>query len=204
MDYSRDQEHMESNLLDTILSSVGCVGEDRENVLVAQEGEWRNLLAKFRSDHHMHHSRHDASYDDQHRRMVMLHNSSVVGEKIVKVAQSFVKTKLTDEVKNATDVLPPEVLEDKGRLYQALLSFEEVAIWTKAQKHMEVGCFVRISFLHEIRLPYLYFLLSDYHLGALEICSHSVRPAKCIRLRDSSAPNLHYYVSLRKVHRISR
>lgn len=49
--------------------------------MIAYEGEWRNILAKLRSD-------------EEHRRMVMMHNSAVVGEKIVKVAQSYVKDKL--------------------------------------------------------------------------------------------------------------
>ena len=64
--------------------------------MIAYEGEWRNLLAKLRSDHHyhLHHAQNQAEYDEEHRRMVMMHNSAVVGEKIVKVAQSYVKDKL--------------------------------------------------------------------------------------------------------------
>lgn len=59
--------------------------------MIAYEGEWRNILAKLRSDHHL---QKQAEYDEEHRRMVMMHNSAVVGEKIVKVAQSYVKDKL--------------------------------------------------------------------------------------------------------------
>ena len=71
----------------------------------------------------------------------MLQNASLVGEKIVKAAQSYVKTKLTEAVREATEHMPPEVLEEKGRMYEFLLEMEDVQTWTKAQKHMEVCCY---------------------------------------------------------------
>ena len=67
----------------------------------------------------------------------MMHNSSVVGEKIVKVAQSFVKDKLRDAVKEATSNMPPEVLDNEELLYQVLEHNDEVNLWTKARRHME-------------------------------------------------------------------
>jgi len=138
MDYSREPENMESKLLDTTLASVGCTSpEDKARVLIAYEGEWRNLLSKFRSDHRLHHAQNDVTYDEDHRRMVMMHNSSVVGEKIVKVAQSFVKDKLRDAVKEATSHMPPEVLDNEESLYQVLEHNDEVNLWTKARRHME-------------------------------------------------------------------
>ncbi len=92
MDYSREPETMQSRLLDTTLASVGCTSsEDKEQILIAYEGEWRNLLSKLRSDLKLRHAQDDASYDRKHRRMVMMHNSSIVGEKIVKVARNYVK-----------------------------------------------------------------------------------------------------------------
>ena len=138
MDYSREPENMESKLLDTTLASVGCTSpEDKAKVLIAYEGEWRNLLSKFRSDHRLHHAQNDVTYDEDHRRMVMMHNSGVVGEKIVKVAQSFVKDKLRDAVKEATSHMPPEVLDNEELLYQVLEQNDEVNLWTKARRHME-------------------------------------------------------------------
>ena len=138
MDYSREPENMESKLLDTTLASVGCTSpEDKAKVLIAYEGEWRNLLSKFRSDHRLHHAQNDVTYDEDHRRMVMMHNSSVVGEKIVKVAQSFVKDKLREAVKEATSHMPPEVLDNEELLYQVLEQNDEVNLWTKARRHME-------------------------------------------------------------------
>eukprot|EP00578_Thalassiosira_sp_NH16_P011946 CAMPEP_0181108712 /NCGR_PEP_ID=MMETSP1071-20121207/17780_1 /TAXON_ID=35127 /ORGANISM="Thalassiosira sp., Strain NH16" /LENGTH=323 /DNA_ID=CAMNT_0023192341 /DNA_START=409 /DNA_END=1380 /DNA_ORIENTATION=- len=113
---------MESKLLETTLASVGCTSpEDREKVLIAREGEWRNMLSKQQT----------------HGRMVMMHNASIVGEKIVTVAQSYVKDKLMDAVKDATDRMPPEVLENERLLYDALEMNEEVDLWTKARRSME-------------------------------------------------------------------
>lgn len=138
MDYAREPETMQSRLLDTTLASVGCTSsEDKERVLIAYEGEWRNLLAKLRSDLKLRHAQDDASYDQKHRRMVMMHNSSVVGEKIVKAARSYVKEKLTEAVREATSQMPPEVLEDETLLYELLERNEEVNLWTKARRHTE-------------------------------------------------------------------
>mmetsp|Transcript_24069 Transcript_24069/g.51967 ORF Transcript_24069/g.51967 Transcript_24069/m.51967 type:complete len:472 (-) Transcript_24069:62-1477(-) len=138
MDYSRDPKNTESKLLDTTLASVGCTSlEDKGKVLIAHEGEWKNLLSKFRSNHHLYHAQDDSTYDEEHRRMVMLHNASVVGEKIVNVAQSYVKGKLKEAVKDATNEMPPEVSENERLLYRALEMNEEVDEWTKASRHME-------------------------------------------------------------------
>jgi hypothetical protein len=138
MDYSREPETMQSRLLDTTFASVGCTSlEDREQILIAYEGEWRNLLSKLRSDLKLRIAHDDASYDQKHRRMVMMHNSSIVGEKIVKVARNYVKEKLTAVVKEATSQMPPEVLEDEILLYQLLERDDEVNLWTKARRHME-------------------------------------------------------------------
>lgn len=136
MDYSRDPTRMEIKLLDTILAGVGCISiEDRNGVLVASEGEWRNLLERFRSTH----SNGDGYDDDEYTRVVMLRNVAVVGERIVKVARAHVKQKLTEAVQEATARLPPEVLENEARLYNALEADEEVDGWTKAMRHMEVS-----------------------------------------------------------------
>ncbi|KAL7531209.1 hypothetical protein ACHAXR_003900 [Thalassiosira sp. AJA248-18] len=138
MDYSRDPEDTESKLLDTVLSSVGCTSpEDREKVLIAREGEWRHVLSKLRANHSLHHSQDDESYDETQRRMVMMQNASMVGEKIVKVAQSYANTQLMNAIKESTDRMPPEVLQDNERVYEALLKSDEVFLWNKAQKHME-------------------------------------------------------------------
>ena len=138
MDYSREPETMQSRLLDTTLASVGCTSsEDKEQILIAHEGEWRNLMSKLRSDLKLRHAQDDASYDRKHRQMVMMHNSSIVGEKIVKVARNYVKIQLLAAVKEATSQMPPEVLEDEILLYQLLERDDEVNLWTKARRHME-------------------------------------------------------------------
>jgi len=138
MDYSRDPKKMEASLLDTILAGVGCISpEDRAGVLVAYEGEWRTILASFRANHHRR-AEEDLAYDHEYRRVLMLRNVAVVGERIVKVAQSHVKQKLKEAVRDATSTLPPEVLENEARLYSALEQVEEVELWTRASRHMEV------------------------------------------------------------------
>lgn len=134
MDYSRDPTKMELSLLDTILTGVGCISsDDRDGVLVAREGEWMNLLERFRSSHAA-----VEAYDDEYTRMIMLRNVAVVGERIVKVARAHVKQQLAEAVREATSRLPPEVLENEARLYQALEEDEVVEGWTKAMRHMEV------------------------------------------------------------------
>lgn len=133
MDFSRDPKTTVSKLLHTTFASVGCTSpEDVAKVLVAREGEWRSLLSKFRSNHHL-----NEAEADLHSRMVMLNNASVVGEKIVTVAKSYVKAKLKEVVKEATSQMPPEVLENERLLYQALELNEEVDEWTKASRHMD-------------------------------------------------------------------
>lgn len=135
MDYSRDPRRMEIKLLDTILAGVGCISlEDRNGVMVAREGEWRNILDRFRA----HHNSSNDTNDDEYARVVMLRNVAIVGERIVKVARAHVKQKLAEAVQEATSHFPPEVLEHEGRLYEALEGDEEVEGWTKALKHMEV------------------------------------------------------------------
>ena len=138
MDYSREPAEMESNLMDTVLSGVGCTSaEEREKVLVAREGEWRTLLAKFRAEHPLRRAQDEEGYNEEHRRMVMMHNASIVGEKVVSVAKAYVKAKLTETVKEATEQMPPEILEDEKKLYRALLSIEEVQLWTRARAAMD-------------------------------------------------------------------
>ncbi|KAL7548694.1 hypothetical protein ACHAWF_011966 [Thalassiosira exigua] len=138
MDYSREPEHMESQMFNTVLTGVGCSSrEDQEKVLIAREGEWRHMLSKFRADHRLRRAQDEESYSEKHRRMVMLQNATVVGEKLVKVAQAHVKARLMDVVKQATSQMPPEILEDNEKVYEALLTLEEVQQWTKAEKHME-------------------------------------------------------------------
>jgi len=131
MDYSREPEYMESKLMETSLASVGCMGQDMDDVLVAREGGWRDMLSKFRSDRRL------RDYDEMHHRMVMLHNAAGVGEKIVKAAQSYVKGRLNEAVREATERLPPEVVEDKNLLYEVLRQLDDVELWVKAQSNME-------------------------------------------------------------------
>ena len=136
MDFSREPEKIQSSLLDTTLASVGCTSpEDKECVLIANEGQSKKLLSKLRSD--MRNIKDDESRDKLQKRMVMLQNSSIVGEKIVSVARSYVKEKLTEAVKVATSRMPPEVLEDEDMLYQLLERDEDVNLLTRARKHVE-------------------------------------------------------------------
>eukprot|EP00956_Cyclotella_meneghiniana_P021615 scaffold39524_cov62-Cyclotella_meneghiniana.AAC.4 len=128
MDYSRDPKKMQYNLLDTILAGVGCI--NREGVLVANEGEWRALLS---SDRHRLHG--DDSDEANHARAVMIRNVSMVGERIVKVARSYVKQKLEEAVRESSSKLPPDI--DEAHLYEALEYDEEVERWTRALRHME-------------------------------------------------------------------
>mmetsp|Transcript_14795 Transcript_14795/g.25260 ORF Transcript_14795/g.25260 Transcript_14795/m.25260 type:complete len:460 (-) Transcript_14795:48-1427(-) len=175
MDYSREPQGTESKLMDTTLASVGCVSpEDREKVLIAREGGWRNLLAKFRSDHPLHKVKGDSGYDEEHRRMVMLHNASGVGEKIVKAARSYVKEQLITAVKEGVNRMPPEVVEDENRLYHALQGLEDVNLWSKAQKHVEgTWRFVLIpspvpnAFVSEI-LPHRIFITTSMFEAFIE------------------------------------
>jgi hypothetical protein len=169
MDFSREKEIMEAKLLQTILSGVGCTSaEDRKNVLIAHEGDWRDLLSRFRANFHRHHTHDDASYEEHYHRMVMLRDVAIVGEKIIKVAQSYVKSKLTEVVKEAANYLPPEVLEDENRLYETLEGIEEVQMWSKARRHMEgewkfvlIPSGIPNAFVSEI-LPFRIFITTSF------------------------------------------
>lgn len=169
MDYSREPEITEDRLLDTTLASVGCTSfEEKSKVLIAHEGKWSNSLSKIHSIHQLRRAQDSGNYGDNYRRMVMLQHSSVVGENIVKAARAFVKGKLTEAVKEAKSQLPPEVLDDERRLYQALEMNEEVDLWTKARRHMERPWrFVLIpspipnAFVSEI-LPHQIFITTSF------------------------------------------
>jgi len=130
---------MEAKLLQTVLAGVGCTSpEDLEMVLIAHEGEdWRIVLSRLREKLQIFHSDNVERYKEHHHRMVMLRDVAKVGEKIIKVARSYVKSKLAEVVRDAVHQLPPEVQEDENRLYEALEQIEEVALWTKATRHME-------------------------------------------------------------------
>lgn len=140
MDYSRDPKKMQYNLLDTILAGVGCI--NREGVLVANEGEWRTLLSSERHRLHL----HGDSDEENHVRAVMLRNVSLVGERIVKVARSYVKQKLEEAVREASSKLPPDI--DEAHLYEALEYDEEVEGWTRALRHMEVRVLLILILLY--------------------------------------------------------
>lgn len=136
MDFSREPEKIKSGLLDTILTSVGCTStEDKKGVLIADEGQSMKLLSKLRYD--LRHAQDGASHDLLHQRMVMMQNSSMVGEKIVKGARAYVKDKLAEAVKETTSRMSPKILQDEDLLYQLLGLDEDVKLWTNAQKHME-------------------------------------------------------------------
>ena len=181
MDYSRDTIRMEMKLLDTILAGVGCIsGHDRRGVLVANEGEWKNISERF-------HATQGDGLDDEYARVVMLRNVAIVAEKIVKVARAHVKQKLADAVKEATADFPPEVLEDEGRLYEALEEVEEVELWTNALRHMEViNQVLLMSSTICADLLFLTVLHLLQILGAVEVCVDTYRLAKCIRFGDSA------------------
>ncbi|KAK1743713.1 metalloendopeptidase OMA1 [Skeletonema marinoi] len=139
MDFAREKEIMEAKLLQTVLAGVGCTSpEDLDMVLIAHEGEdWRIVLSRLREKFQIFHSDDMERYKEHHHRMVMLRDVAKVGEKIIKVARSYVKSKLAEVVRDAVNQLPPEVQEDEKRLYEALEQIEEVALWTKATRHME-------------------------------------------------------------------
>jgi len=139
MDFAREKEVMEAKILQTVLAGVGCTSpEDLEMVLIAHEGEdWRTVLSRFREKFQMFRAQDDERYREYHHRMVMLRDVAKVGEKIIKVARSYVKLKQAEVVQEAVKQLPPEVQEDENRLYEALEKNEEVERWTKATRHME-------------------------------------------------------------------
>jgi Zn-dependent protease with chaperone function len=139
MDYSREKDIMEAKILQTVLAGVGCTTpEDREMVLIAHEGEdWRTVLSRFREKFHLFHAQDLERYKEHHQRMVMLRDVAMVGEKILKVARSYVKSKLATVVREAVSQFPPEMQENEQVLYEALEGIEEVQLWTKARRHME-------------------------------------------------------------------
>ena len=136
MDFAREKEVMEAKLLQQVIAGVGCTKSS--DVLIAHEGEdWRTVLSRFREKFQVFHAHDPECYREHHHRMVMLRDVTVVGEKIIKVARSYVKSKLAEEVKEAVQKLPPEAKEDENRLYEALEEIKEVQMWTKARRHME-------------------------------------------------------------------
>eukprot|EP00986_Skeletonema_menzelii_P000585 scaffold162_cov143-Skeletonema_menzelii.AAC.4 len=139
MDFAREKEVMEAKLLQTVLAGVGCTSpEDLEMVLIANEGEdWRTVLSRFREKFQLYRAHDVERYKEHHHRMVMLRDVANVGEKIIIVARSYVKSKLAEAVRDAVKQLPPEVQEDENRLYEALEKIEEVELWTKATRQME-------------------------------------------------------------------
>ena len=102
MDFAREKEKMEAKLLQTVLAGVGCTSrEDREGVLIAHEGDWRHLLSRFKANFHRHHNANEdnSTYEEQYKRMIMLRDVAIVGEKIIKVARMLVKSQQQEAIK---------------------------------------------------------------------------------------------------------
>ncbi|KAL7519011.1 hypothetical protein ACHAWX_003813 [Stephanocyclus meneghinianus] len=128
MDYSRDPKKMEASLLDTILAGVGCISpEDRAGVLVAYEGEWRTILASFRANHRRK-VEEDPAYDHEYRKVLMLRNVAVVGERIVKGPWKYVL--IPSALPNAfvSEILPHRIFITTSLLQKFVSSQDELAL----------------------------------------------------------------------------
>lgn len=171
MDFAREKETMEAKLLQTVLAGVGCTSrEDREGVLIAHEGDWRNLLSRYKVNFHRHHATNEdnSTYEQQYKRMVMLRDVAIVGEKIIRVARMFVKSKQQEAIKEAAKNLPPEVLDNEYRLHEALEENKEVDMWSKARRHMQgewkfvlIPSVIPNAFVSEI-LPHRIFITTSF------------------------------------------
>ena len=117
IDYSRDPEQKQDDLLMSILAGVGCI--DRSRMKTAREGDWRN---RFLRD------------EDVQMRQVAL-----VGEKIIQVAKKYVDEEFGKVMAEKISELPDDVREREGEdgLSQLLLSDEELSFWAAAKQRMD-------------------------------------------------------------------
>ena len=160
IDYSRDPDKKQDELLTTILAGVGCYR--RDGVRTSTEGSWENknkamavaasaaaTIAKGRVENGTS-SEADGSNNSgangagggssattTYERERQFRRVGVVGERMTGVARKFVEQELKQVMTNRMQILPKEIVDDEDKLYRTLLQDDEFRLWAHAKQRMD-------------------------------------------------------------------
>ena len=155
IDYSRDPDQKQDELLTTILAGVGCYS--REGLRTSTEGSWGNrnkatavaasaaaTVVKGRvgddpgSDADgVNESGINGNTSTTYERERQFRRVGVVGERMTGVARKFVEEELRKAMSDRMKILPEDIVNDENKLYRTLLRDDEFRLWAHAKQRMD-------------------------------------------------------------------
>ena len=159
IDYSRDPDKKQDELLTTILAGVGCYR--RDGVRTSTEGSWENknkamavaasaaaTIAKGRvengtsseadgSNNYVANGAGGGNATTTYERERQFRRVGVVGERMTGVARKLVEQELQQVMTNRMQILPKEIVDDEDKLYRTLLKDDEFRLWAHAKQRMD-------------------------------------------------------------------
>ena len=159
IDYSRDPDQKQDELLTTILAGVGC--HSRDGLRTSTEGSWENrnkatavaasaaaTVVKGRvGDDTGNSTSSDAdgitesgtnsNTSTTYERERQFRRVGVVGERMTGVARKFVEEELGKVMSDRMKTLPEEIVNDENKLYRTLLKDDEFRLWAHAKQRMD-------------------------------------------------------------------
>ena len=155
IDYSRDPDQKQDELLTTILAGVGCYS--REGLRTSTEGSWGNrnkatavaasaaaTVVKGRvgddpgSDADgVNESGIYGNTSTTYERERQFRRVGVVGERMTGVARKFVEEELRKAMSDRMKILPEDIVNDENKLYRTLLRDDEFRLWAHAKQRMD-------------------------------------------------------------------
>ena len=147
IDYSRDPDKKQDELLATILAGVGC--HSRDDVRTSTEGSWSNknkatAVAASAAASVMK-GRGTAADDSEvqptsttiYERERQFRRVGTVAERMTGVARKFVDEELQKIMSARMEELPKSIVDDEDKLYRTLLRDDEFRLWAHAKQRME-------------------------------------------------------------------
>lgn len=161
IDYSRDPDQKQDELLTTILAGVGCFS--REGLRTSTEGSWENknkatavaasaaaTVVKSRVGDDTDNSTGPSSDADgvnesgangntptTYARERQFRRVGLVGERMTGVARKFVEEELRKVMSDRMKMLPEDIVNDENKLYRTLLKDDEFRLWAHARQRMD-------------------------------------------------------------------
>ena len=155
IDYSRDPDQKQDELLTTILAGVGCYS--REGLRTSTEGSWGNrnkatavaasaaaTVVKGRGGDDpgsdadgVNESGINGNTSTTYERERQFRRVGVVGERMTGVARKFVEEELRKVMSDRMKILPEDIVNDENKLYRTLLRDDEFRLWAHAKQRMD-------------------------------------------------------------------
>jgi len=160
IDFSRDPDQKQDELLTTILAGVGCY--TRDGLRTSTEGSWGNknkatavaasaaaAVVKGRvGDDAGNNSEAGTAIESStsgsgsnttiiYERERQFRRVGVVGERMTGVARKFVEEELQKVMSDRMQILPKDIVDDEKKLYRTLLKDDEFRLWAHAKQRMD-------------------------------------------------------------------